>query len=622
VYVGLAVTSHNASATSTATFTDVTITQTGGTGEPQPPTVTLTAPASGTTYSAPAAVLLRATASDDGAVEKVEFFANGQSVGTDTEIPYEATFNAGEGTYNLTAVATDDSGASTTSSTATVTVISTPNSPPTASIGSPANGASFVAPANITINATAEDADGAIARVEFYAGTQLIGTATASPFSITWADVAAGSYSLTAVARDDEGASTTSGAISVVVNSSPGPGTGVAFVQQAGRDAGTATSASLAFPAPNTSGNLIAVVVRASSLDQVFTVTDTRGNQYRKAIQFNVTADGVSLAMFYAENVGGGTNTVTVRDTQSGTLRFSILEYSGIAPGTALDVATAAEGSGTLADSGTVTTTSDGVLVLGAFAAANPVSVTAGSGYTLRSTVPANPSAKLAVEDTLQPKAGPVSATASLSAGEVWGSVVAVFRPAGSAPPPAPPGAPTSPSPADGATSIGSGAALSWSASGASTYDVRLGTSSNPPLVASNLTSATYTPAALATNTTYFWQVVARNAAGTATSPIWSFTTSTAPPPPTPTSVAFTASEDHDTLVTSYTVAIYRAGDPVTGTPIASQDLGKPAPSGGDITVDISGIVDPLAAGSYFAVVSAVGAGGSAASAPSANFTK
>jgi hypothetical protein len=151
---------------------------------------------------------------------------------------------------------------------------------------------------------------------------------------------------------------------------------------------------------------------------------------------------------------------------------------------------------------------------------------------------------------------------------------------------------------------------------------VRLGTSSNPPLVASNLTSATYTPAALATNTTYFWQVVARNAAGTATSPIWSFTTSTAPPPPTPTSVAFTASEDHDTLVTSYTVAIYRAGDPVTGTPIASQDLGKPAPSGGDITVDISGIVDPLAAGSYFAVVSAVGAGGSAASAPSANFTK
>jgi hypothetical protein len=195
-----------------------------------------------------------------------------------------------------------------------------------------------VAPANITINATAEDADGAIARVEFYAGTQLIGTATASPFSITWADVAAGSYSLTAVARDDEGASTTSGAISVVVNSPPGPGTGVAFVQQAGRDAGTATSASLAFPAPNTSGNLIAVVVRASSLDQVFTVTDTRGNQYRKAIQFNVTADGVSLAMFYAENVGGGTNTVTVRDTQSGTLRFSILEYSGIAPGTALDV--------------------------------------------------------------------------------------------------------------------------------------------------------------------------------------------------------------------------------------------------------------------------------------------
>jgi hypothetical protein len=69
-------------------------------------------------------------------------------------------------------------------------------------------------------------------------------------------------------------------------------------------------------------------------------------------------------------------------------------------------------------------------------------------------------------------------------------------------------------------------------------------------------------------------------------------------------------------------VAIYRASDPVTATPAASKNLGKPAPTNGDITVDISTIVDPLAAGSYYAVVSAIGSGGTSASAPSATFTK
>jgi chitinase len=122
---------------------------------------------------------------------------------------------------------------------------------------------------------------------------------------------------------------------------------------------------------------------------------------------------------------------------------------------------------------------------------------------------------------------------------------------------------------------------------------------------------------------TYSITAIARDDDGatTTSSPV-GITVGTTPPPPTPTSVAFNPSPDHDTLVTSYTVAIYRAGDPVTATPVATRDLGKPTPANGDITVDISDIVDPLAAGSYYAVVSAVGSGGSSGSAPSATFTK
>ena len=90
----------------------------------------------------------------------------------------------------------------------------------------------------------------------------------------------------------------------------------------------------------------------------------------------------------------------------------------------------------------------------------------------------------------------------------------------------------------------------------------------------------------------------------------------------TPTTLVFTASPDHATLVTSYTVALYRASDPVTATPVASKSLGKPTPSNNEISASISDIVNPLPAGSYYAVVTAVGSGGSARSSPSSPFTK
>lgn len=91
------------------------------------------------------------------------------------------------------------------------------NASPTVSITSPSNGASFTAPANLTINATASDSDGSIASVQFFQGSTLLGTDTSSPYSFTWSNVAAGSYSLTARATDNAGAVTTSAAMSITV---------------------------------------------------------------------------------------------------------------------------------------------------------------------------------------------------------------------------------------------------------------------------------------------------------------------------------------------------------------------------------------------------------------------
>ena len=94
---------------------------------------------------------------------------------------------------------------------------------PTVAISSPAVGAAFTTGANITIEATAADANGFIASVAFYRGTTLIGTDDAAPFSVTWSSVAAGSYSLTAIATDNDGTTTTSSAVNITVSAASAP---------------------------------------------------------------------------------------------------------------------------------------------------------------------------------------------------------------------------------------------------------------------------------------------------------------------------------------------------------------------------------------------------------------
>jgi hypothetical protein len=75
-----------------------------------------------------------------------------------------------------------------------------------------------------------------MARVEFYAGTTLVGTAASSPYSVSWASVPAGSYTLTAVAYDADGAHTTSSAITVTVSGGTANSWTVQFTASADHD--------------------------------------------------------------------------------------------------------------------------------------------------------------------------------------------------------------------------------------------------------------------------------------------------------------------------------------------------------------------------------------------------
>ena len=98
-------------------------------------------------------------------------------------------------------------------------------------------------------------------------------------------------------------------------------------------------------------------------------------------------------------------------------------------------------------------------------------------------------------------------------------------------PPTVAPSCATNLSPANNATNVPTIGSLSWTADpNATSYDVYLGTSSTPPLVANITNGNNYNfPSSLATNTTYYYQIVPKNNIGTAMGcPIFSFVTGSA----------------------------------------------------------------------------------------------
>jgi hypothetical protein len=91
------------------------------------------------------------------------------------------------------------------------------NAPPTVAVFSPTNGASFSAPAEITITAKPSDSDGTISRVEFFQNDTYLGAVTNSPYDFAWTNVTADNYTLTAKATDNLGATSISSPVMISV---------------------------------------------------------------------------------------------------------------------------------------------------------------------------------------------------------------------------------------------------------------------------------------------------------------------------------------------------------------------------------------------------------------------
>lgn len=182
----------------------------------QPPTVSILAPTGGSTYFRNQTVNISASAADsDGNVALIEFFIDGNKVGEDDSAPYTIDWEAtGLGSKSLTARATDNLGAQTTSAAVSITIN---NQNPSVSITMPGNGGSFVQGETITFQSVATDADGNVVKVEYFANGNKIGEASQAPYTFVWVGAAQGSYNVTALATDNDGGTANSSSISISV---------------------------------------------------------------------------------------------------------------------------------------------------------------------------------------------------------------------------------------------------------------------------------------------------------------------------------------------------------------------------------------------------------------------
>jgi hypothetical protein len=70
------------------------------------------------------------------------------------------------------------------------------NTAPTVSITSPLSGSTFSQGSTVSIQANASDADGTIAKVEFFQGATKLGEDLSSPYTFNWSNVSVGNYSV------------------------------------------------------------------------------------------------------------------------------------------------------------------------------------------------------------------------------------------------------------------------------------------------------------------------------------------------------------------------------------------------------------------------------------------
>jgi hypothetical protein len=316
---------------------------------------------------------------------------------------------------------------------------------PVVTMTAPANGATVLG--TITLSATATDPDSPVSFVQFRVDGINIGTQlTTAPYSISLdtTTIPNGSHTFTAVAQDPSANQGASAAVVITISNSTGTGA-VPTLLQSKVDAAEANPLSFIhtwktnLPNPSQAGNCLVVVVTAGNSSPPITVSDDKGNTWNSTTMVSDVPSNNSLQIFYALNVVGGTQLITV-NLGSGNFDFDqvmLLEFNNVAAVGALDAQVGQTTSGTSLSSGSMTTTADGDLIIGAAVVDGfgsqtaPMTWTPGSGFTFAATSDTN---YMAVQYQIQGTHGAInsSMTSSINGSSAITKAIALKASAGS----------------------------------------------------------------------------------------------------------------------------------------------------------------------------------------------
>ncbi|GAA3202761.1 glycoside hydrolase family 6 protein [Dactylosporangium siamense] len=208
---------------------------------------------------------------------------------------------------NFTVNGTACTGGTTTSPTPSASQSTSTNpTAPTVTLTSPSSGSSFTAPATVGLAATATAPGSTVSKVEFYNGTTLLGTDTSSPYTYSWTNVAAGSYSLSAKVFNAANATATSTAVPITVTTG---GTDPTHVDNPYVGAKVYVNPDWsAKAAAEAGGSRIANQPTGVWLDTIDAITAPAGSGYTTSMRKhldNALAQGATLAQFVIYNLPG-----------------------------------------------------------------------------------------------------------------------------------------------------------------------------------------------------------------------------------------------------------------------------------------------------------------------------
>jgi hypothetical protein len=177
--------------------------------------VTLTNPVNNARFIAGTNLTLAASASEiGGSIAQVQFLAGTNLLGSATNAPYSLVWsNVPAGAFALTAQATDNNGLTSTSAVVNIMAAGI-------AITNPINNTVLTAPGSLSLGAAITD-DAGIMIVQFFQGTNSLGTVTSPPYAFNWSNVPAGVYTVTATAQDTTGFVFASAPVTVIVDTDP-----------------------------------------------------------------------------------------------------------------------------------------------------------------------------------------------------------------------------------------------------------------------------------------------------------------------------------------------------------------------------------------------------------------